>query len=73
MKLPAFSEFQLREFSKYWFDLSKVIFASWVLKFFEPETLRWGGQSHVVLILGLTAAIAFVIVGLLFAKGVDKE
>ena len=65
-------EFQLKEFSKYWFDLSKLTIASLILKFFEPGSPKISIGSVLILFVGLTCALFFVIVGLKVGKGVKR-
>jgi len=72
-KTFSLKDFQLKEFSKYWFDLSKVTFASLILKLFEPGAPKFVFGSFGVLLLGLTLTLIFVILGLRFARGVKKE
>ena len=67
------SRFQLREFSKYWFDLSKLAVASLILKFFEPEALWLGSFSVLTICLGLAFSALLAILGLRFAKEVEKN
>lgn len=66
------TQFQLQEISKYWFDLSKLTFASLILKFFEPNLSGPFQGSTGTIAIGLTATLAFAILGLIFSKGVRK-
>jgi hypothetical protein len=72
-KVFKLAEFQLKEFSKYWFDLSKVTFGSLILKFFEPAAPKLTPGSVEVLFLALTLTLIFVILGLRFAQEVKKR
>lgn len=67
-----FSSFQYKEFSKYWFDISKIIVASLVVKFFEPEAKQITFSSLATIFVGLTLAFIFVILGLKLSKEVKE-
>lgn len=67
------NRFQIEEFAKYWFDLSKITFASLVIKFFEPEKLRFTIGSWITVLLGLTVTILLVMIGLLLSREVKKN
>lgn len=70
MKKLALNRFQQQEFSKYWFNLSTLTIASFVLKFFEPQAPKITLGSIITLFIGLTLAVAFIIIGLWFSKEV---
>ena len=65
-------EFQLKEFSKYWFDLSKLVFASLILKFFEPEVPKLTSGSFLTMFSGLTISAFLATVGLRLSKEVKE-
>lgn len=54
---------QYEELAKYLLDLSKLIFASLILKLFEPNAPNFSPQTIIPLIIGLTGSIVFVILG----------
>lgn len=59
---------QKKELAKYWFDISKLVLASLVLKLFEPGLIISSQEVSLTLISGLTSSILLVILGLRFAK-----
>jgi K+ transporter len=67
------NQFQIEEFSKYWFDLSKITFASLVIKFFEPEKLRFTTGSWITVSIGLTVTFLLAMIGLLLSREVKKN
>lgn len=62
------TQFQIQEFSKYWFDLSKIVVASLVIKFFEPQAPTVSANSLFTIFVGLTFAMACVIFALRLSK-----
>lgn len=72
LPLMKLTKFQLKEFTRYWFDLSKVTFGSLILKFFEPQAPRLTPGSLGVLLCALTLTFIFAILGLRFSRGVKK-
>lgn len=66
------TQFQLKEFSKYWFDLSKLALVSFILKFFEPGAPKFDINFAVTVTIGLTLAIGFAILGLKLAKEIKR-
>lgn len=66
------TQFQLKELSKYWLDLSKITLASLVVKFFEPTVLTATIISLITIVAGLTFAALFVMVSLRLSKGVKR-
>jgi len=64
------SNFQIKQISKYWFDLSKLTFASLILKLFEPEAPKFTYSSYATIVLGLIATAIFVMLGLEFSRKV---
>ena len=58
---------QFKEAGKYWLDLSKLTFASLILKLFEPGQ-TFVLSSIITVLFGLTFSIALVILGLRFLK-----
>ncbi len=70
MPILKLSKFQQKEFSKYWFDVSKLTFGSFILKLFEPASPKFTIASMITLLFGLTLALIFVMVGLRFSQGV---
>jgi len=72
-KTLALEEFQLKEFSKYWFDLSKVTFGSLILKLFEPGAPRLETRSLLTIFSGLTFSVFFVILGLKYSKEIKEK
>lgn len=67
-----FTEFQLKEISKYWFDLSKLTFVSLILKFFEPGSPSFSWFTVLTIFFGLTATALFAIVGLRISREVKN-
>jgi len=67
------TQFQYKEFAKYWFDLSKVTFGSLILKLFEPGAPKIELKSILTVISGLTFSVFFAILGLRFAKEVKQK
>lgn len=61
---------QTLELSKYWFDLSKLTFASLILKLFEPGVAEFTSLSVATVLLGLIGTVLFVMIGLVFSKKV---
>ncbi|HTK03210.1 MAG TPA: hypothetical protein VL401_00380 [Alphaproteobacteria bacterium] len=59
---------QISELSKYWFDLSKLTFASLILKLFEPGIAKFDGISIGIALWGLMGTIIFATLGLEFSK-----
>lgn len=59
---------QRKEFGKYWFDVSKIMFASLVVKLFEPGAPVIILGSLVTILFGLTSSVFFAILGLRFSK-----
>lgn len=68
----ALNEFQIKEISKFWFDLSKFTFISLILKFFEPQSPAFTFGSIGAVFLGLILVCIFAIVGMLFSRKVKK-
>jgi len=66
------NKFQLKEISKFWFDLAKLTLISLVLKLFEPGAPSIDLRSTLTVISGLIIASAFIIIGLLFSRGVKE-
>lgn len=66
------TEFQFKEFAKYWFDLSKITFGSLILKFFEPEAPGFGPRSILTVFSGLTFSAFFAMMVLVISKKVKK-
>ena len=56
-----FSDIQYKELAKYWFDLSKLIVASMILKLFEPQTSQLTLSSGITVVFGLIFAVGFAL------------
>lgn len=72
-RISKLKEFQLKEFSKYWFDLSKVTFGSLILKLFEPGAPKLETKSVLTIFSGLTVSVFFIILGLKFSEKVKEK
>lgn len=59
---------QQKEFGKYWIDLSKIVFASLVIKLFEPGSPAITFNSVITVASGLTASLLLAMLGLRFSK-----
>jgi len=64
------NKYQYKEFSKYWFDLSKLTFASLIVKLFEPGAPKFEFRSILTIISGVMFSIVFITLGLKFSKEV---
>lgn len=62
------SAYELKKLSDFWLDLSKLVMASLVFKFFEPMGIGLTPAVVVTLAVGLTLAVACAKVGLTFAR-----
>lgn len=60
------NEFQSKELSRYCFDLSKLVFASLVLKLFEPGGPKLDTDSTLGVLYGLFFLSIFAILGHMF-------
>lgn len=67
-----FTKFQYEEFSKYWFDLSKLVCASFILKFFEPGAPKFTINFVLTVVAGLTIAGILAILALSLGKRVKN-
>lgn len=65
------SQYELRQLSNYWFDLSKLSLGSLVLKLFEPEVSVSGG-SLMFATGGLITALVCAKTGIKFARKVKE-
>jgi hypothetical protein len=66
------SPLQRKELAKYLFDLSKLVFASLILKLFEASAPALSINSLLSVLAGLTALLTLVILGLKIIKGVTN-
>lgn len=67
-KLFRFDKSQRKEFGKYWFTMSHIVFGSLVIKLFEPGAPVMSVVSLLTLVFGLTCALFFAMLGLRFSK-----
>lgn len=66
------TQFQLQELAKYWFDISKILVGSLVVKFFEPKAPEFTGGSLAAIFASLTLAFLCVILGMNLLGRVKK-
>lgn len=72
-KLIKLSNFQIKQISKYWFDLSKLTFASLILKLFEPGGSRLNLISLGTLFWGIVLTGIFVGLGIEYSRKVTTK
>lgn len=65
------TEFELKQLSGWWFDLSKIILGSFAIKLFEPVQVL-SVNSLFVLLAILITSLSCVRVGVRFAKKVKS-
>lgn len=71
-KFSKLDSTQRKEFGKYWLDISKIAFASLVIKLFEPGVPPLSIESVGTLLLGLTMGLLTAMLGLRFTKEARK-
>lgn len=64
------TSFESQKLSEWWFDVSKIVLGSMVIKLFEPGVKLENG-SVIVLLAGLTVSVFCANIGVQFARKVN--
>lgn len=67
------SRFETKKLAEWWFDLSKIVVASLVLKFFEPGDISLDKAAVVTVFTGVVIFVGCVNMGRMTARRVENN